>query len=155
MHVSVGPGSTHEIPSKANPQSKFPHDFLLNPGRNPVASQEPFGLSKQPTLNIPSGSQAHVGNDKWVDGGDKKDHWKILLRVKLFQNLICLFHGLDIAPKGKSVQSQESIEDCDELYTSSPLVHQENVTGHHHPYAFKARTAHASSSREKIMDDED
>ncbi|MBW0516853.1 hypothetical protein O181_056568 [Austropuccinia psidii MF-1] len=38
MHVSEGPGSTPEISSKANPQSKFPHDFLLNPGQNPVAS---------------------------------------------------------------------------------------------------------------------
>ncbi|MBW0548102.1 hypothetical protein O181_087817 [Austropuccinia psidii MF-1] len=47
MHVSEGPGSTPEISSKANPQ-----DFLLNPGWNSVASQEPFGQSKQPTLNI-------------------------------------------------------------------------------------------------------
>ncbi|MBW0537058.1 hypothetical protein O181_076773 [Austropuccinia psidii MF-1] len=53
MHVSEGPGSTPEISSKANPQSKFPRDFLLNPGWNPVVSQEPFGRSKQPTLNIP------------------------------------------------------------------------------------------------------
>ncbi|MBW0492396.1 hypothetical protein O181_032111 [Austropuccinia psidii MF-1] len=43
MHVSEGPGSTPEISSKANPQSKFPRDFLLNPGQNPVVSQEPFG----------------------------------------------------------------------------------------------------------------
>ncbi|MBW0511183.1 hypothetical protein O181_050898 [Austropuccinia psidii MF-1] len=43
----------------------------------------------------------------------------------------------------------------DELYTSSPLVHNENVTGHHHPYASKPRMGHASSSREKIVDDED
>ncbi|MBW0484113.1 hypothetical protein O181_023828 [Austropuccinia psidii MF-1] len=41
MHVSEGPGSTPEISSKANPQ-----DFLLNPGWNPVESQEPFGQSK-------------------------------------------------------------------------------------------------------------
>ncbi|MBW0468235.1 hypothetical protein O181_007950 [Austropuccinia psidii MF-1] len=32
MHVSEGPASTPEISSKANPQSKFPCDFLLNPG---------------------------------------------------------------------------------------------------------------------------
>ncbi|MBW0529454.1 hypothetical protein O181_069169 [Austropuccinia psidii MF-1] len=32
MHVSEGPGSTPEISSKANPQSKFPPEFLLNPG---------------------------------------------------------------------------------------------------------------------------
>ncbi|MBW0583313.1 hypothetical protein O181_123028, partial [Austropuccinia psidii MF-1] len=43
----------------------------------------------------------------------------------------------------------------DELYASSPLVHKEKVTGHHHPYASKPRTGHASSSREKIVDDED
>ncbi|MBW0482091.1 hypothetical protein O181_021806 [Austropuccinia psidii MF-1] len=72
MHVSEGPGSTIEISSKANPQSKFPHDFLLNPGWNAVVSQEPFGKSKQPTLNIPSGSQVHVGNEKRVDGVQQK-----------------------------------------------------------------------------------
>ncbi|MBW0535846.1 hypothetical protein O181_075561 [Austropuccinia psidii MF-1] len=43
MHVSEGPGSTPEISSNTNPQSKFLCDFLLNPGRNPVVSQEPFG----------------------------------------------------------------------------------------------------------------
>ncbi|MBW0520695.1 hypothetical protein O181_060410 [Austropuccinia psidii MF-1] len=62
INLSEGPGSTPEISSKANPQSKFPQDFLLNPGRNPVASQEPFGKSKQPTLKIPTGSQLHVGH---------------------------------------------------------------------------------------------
>ncbi|MBW0546639.1 hypothetical protein O181_086354 [Austropuccinia psidii MF-1] len=41
------------------------------------------------------------------------------------------------------------------LYASSPLVHKEKVTGGHHPYASKPRTAHASSSREKMVDDED
>ncbi|MBW0573683.1 hypothetical protein O181_113398 [Austropuccinia psidii MF-1] len=72
MHVSEGPGSTPEISSKANPQSQFSCDFLLNPVRNPVASQEPFGQSKQPTLTIPSGSPVHVGNEKCVDGGQQK-----------------------------------------------------------------------------------
>ncbi|MBW0477902.1 hypothetical protein O181_017617 [Austropuccinia psidii MF-1] len=43
MHVPEGPASTPEISSKANPQYKYPQDFLLNPGLNPVASQEPFG----------------------------------------------------------------------------------------------------------------
>ncbi|MBW0593664.1 hypothetical protein O181_133379 [Austropuccinia psidii MF-1] len=43
----------------------------------------------------------------------------------------------------------------DELYASSPLVHKEKVTGRHHPYASKPITAHASSSREKMVDDED
>ncbi|MBW0586574.1 hypothetical protein O181_126289 [Austropuccinia psidii MF-1] len=43
----------------------------------------------------------------------------------------------------------------DELYASSPLVRKEKVTGCHHPYASKPRIAHASSSREKIVDYED
>ncbi|MBW0525386.1 hypothetical protein O181_065101 [Austropuccinia psidii MF-1] len=43
----------------------------------------------------------------------------------------------------------------DELYASSTLVHEEKVTGGHHPYASKPRTGHASSTREKIVDDED
>ncbi|MBW0540215.1 hypothetical protein O181_079930 [Austropuccinia psidii MF-1] len=43
----------------------------------------------------------------------------------------------------------------DELYESSPLVHKEKVTGCNHPYASKPRVGHASSSREKIVDDED
>ncbi|MBW0545995.1 hypothetical protein O181_085710 [Austropuccinia psidii MF-1] len=42
-----------------------------------------------------------------------------------------------------------------ELYAYSPLVHKEKVSGGHHPYASKPRTAHASSSREKMVDDED
>ncbi|MBW0580853.1 hypothetical protein O181_120568 [Austropuccinia psidii MF-1] len=64
MHVAEGPGSTPEISSKSNPQSKFPCDFLLNPGKNPVVSKEPIEESEQPTLNIPSGSE--------VDGGEQK-----------------------------------------------------------------------------------
>ncbi|MBW0495570.1 hypothetical protein O181_035285 [Austropuccinia psidii MF-1] len=43
----------------------------------------------------------------------------------------------------------------DELYASSPLVHKDKVTGCHHPYASKPRMGHASSSRKKILDDED
>ncbi|MBW0472168.1 hypothetical protein O181_011883 [Austropuccinia psidii MF-1] len=43
----------------------------------------------------------------------------------------------------------------DELYASSPLLHEEKFTGCHHPSASKPRTAHASSLREKIVDDED
>ncbi|MBW0496791.1 hypothetical protein O181_036506 [Austropuccinia psidii MF-1] len=67
MHVSEGPGSTPEISSKANPKY-----ILLNPGRNSVAFQEPFGKIKQPTLKIPTGSQLHVGHEKQADGGKKK-----------------------------------------------------------------------------------
>ncbi|MBW0471187.1 hypothetical protein O181_010902 [Austropuccinia psidii MF-1] len=43
----------------------------------------------------------------------------------------------------------------DEIYAPSPLVHKENIIGLHHPYASKPRTGNASSSREKIVDDED
>ncbi|MBW0476606.1 hypothetical protein O181_016321 [Austropuccinia psidii MF-1] len=71
-HVPEGPGSTPEISSKANTQLKFPCELLLNPGQNPVASQDPFRQSKQPTLNILSGSQVHVGNENRVDGGQQK-----------------------------------------------------------------------------------
>ncbi|MBW0568931.1 hypothetical protein O181_108646 [Austropuccinia psidii MF-1] len=56
MHVPEGPEGTPQISSKANPKSKFLHEFLLNPDWNPVASQDPFGQSKHQTLNIPSGS---------------------------------------------------------------------------------------------------
>ncbi|MBW0476273.1 hypothetical protein O181_015988 [Austropuccinia psidii MF-1] len=115
MDVSEGPESTPQISSKANCQYKFPREFLLDPGWNAVASQDPFGQSKQPTLNIPSGSQVHVGDEKQI--------WHL-----------------------KAI---------DELYASSPLVHKEKVTGCHHPYASKPRMGHASSSREKIVDDED
>ncbi|MBW0478124.1 hypothetical protein O181_017839 [Austropuccinia psidii MF-1] len=72
MDVSEGPQSTPQISSKANTESKYPCEFLLNPGQNPVASQDPFGGSKQPILNIPSGSQAHVGDEKRVDCGRRK-----------------------------------------------------------------------------------
>ncbi|MBW0518096.1 hypothetical protein O181_057811 [Austropuccinia psidii MF-1] len=69
MHVSEGPGSTPEISLKAKPQSRFQRDFLLNPGKNPVVSQEPFGCNKQPSLNIPLGSQVHVDYEKLIDDG--------------------------------------------------------------------------------------
>ncbi|MBW0578546.1 hypothetical protein O181_118261 [Austropuccinia psidii MF-1] len=41
----------------------------------------------------------------------------------------------------------------DEIYAS--LVHKEKFTGRHHPYDSKPRTAHFSSSRERIVDYED
>ncbi|MBW0558329.1 hypothetical protein O181_098044 [Austropuccinia psidii MF-1] len=138
MDMSEGLKSTPQISSKANPQSKFPCEFLLNPGRNPVASQDPFGQSKQPTLNIPSGSQVHVGNEKQVDGRQQKRPLENVTRSGLLEEN----PGL-------------TLHQSDELYASSPLVHKEKVTGHHHPYASKPRTGHASSSKEKIVDDED
>ncbi|MBW0482184.1 hypothetical protein O181_021899 [Austropuccinia psidii MF-1] len=138
MHVSEGPESTPQISSNANPQSKFPPEFLLNPGRNPVTSQDPFGQSKQPTLNLPSGSQVHVGNEKRVDGGRQK----ITLENVTWSGLLEGNPGL-------------TLHQTDELYASSPLVHKVKVTGPHHPYSSKPRTGHASSSREKIVDNED
>ncbi|MBW0492110.1 hypothetical protein O181_031825 [Austropuccinia psidii MF-1] len=122
---------------------------------NPVASQDPFGESKQPTLNIPSGSQVHVGNEKWVDGRQRKRPLENVTRSGLSDGNPGLMLHQNMAPKGKSALSQEPIEDCDELHASSPLVNKEKVTGLHHPYASKPRTAHDSSSREKIVDDED
>ncbi|MBW0496783.1 hypothetical protein O181_036498 [Austropuccinia psidii MF-1] len=72
LHVSEGPGSTPKFSTRANTQCNFSHDFLLNPGGNLAEPQEPFGQSKQPLLNIPSGSQAHMGHEKWVYGGKLK-----------------------------------------------------------------------------------
>ncbi|MBW0593368.1 hypothetical protein O181_133083 [Austropuccinia psidii MF-1] len=43
INVSEGPESTPQLSSKANPQSKFPCEFLLNPCPNPVTSQDSFG----------------------------------------------------------------------------------------------------------------
>ncbi|MBW0467235.1 hypothetical protein O181_006950 [Austropuccinia psidii MF-1] len=107
MHVSEGPGSKPELSSKANTQSKFPCDFLLNPRWNPVTSQEAFGpINSQPSI--------------------------------FHQDLRCMW----------AMKS-------DELYASLPLFHKEKVTRCHNPYASKPRTAHASSSREKTVDDED
>ncbi|MBW0560968.1 hypothetical protein O181_100683 [Austropuccinia psidii MF-1] len=108
-----------------------------------------------PTLNIPSGSQVHVGDERRLEWGQRKRPLENVNWSGLSEGNPGLTFHQNMAPKGKSVQSQEPIEDCDELYASSPLVHKEKVTGHHHPYASKPRTPHASSSREKMMDDED
>ncbi|MBW0578588.1 hypothetical protein O181_118303, partial [Austropuccinia psidii MF-1] len=134
---------------------KIPREFLLNPGRNRVTSEDPFGQSKQPTLNIPSGSQAHVGDERHLDGGKQKRPLQNVTWSGLSEGNPGLMLHQNLAPNRKSVRSQEPIEDRDELYASSPLVHKEKVTGHHHPSAFKPRIAQASSSREKIVDDED
>ncbi|MBW0503398.1 hypothetical protein O181_043113 [Austropuccinia psidii MF-1] len=155
MHVFEGPGSTPEISSKANSQLKSPPDFLINPGRKPVVSQEPFGRRKQPTLNNPSGSQAHVGHEKLVGGGWQKRPLENVSRSGRSEGNVFLTLHQNMAPKSKTVKSQDPSENCDELYASSPPVHKEKVTGCHHPYASKPRTGHASSSREKIVDDEE
>ncbi|MBW0582894.1 hypothetical protein O181_122609 [Austropuccinia psidii MF-1] len=117
IHVSEGPGSIPEISSKANPQ-----EFLLNPG-----------------------SQVHVGNEKRVDGRQQKIPLENVTWSGLSEGNPGLTLHQNMAPEGKSVQSQEPIEDrdydqsllifdvsTDELYGSSPLVHKEKVTGHHH-----------------------
>ncbi|MBW0462660.1 hypothetical protein O181_002375 [Austropuccinia psidii MF-1] len=103
MHVPDGPGSTPEIYSKANPHSKFPCDFFLNPGQNPAVSQQPFVQSKQPTLNIPSGSQAHVGQEKRVDGGWQKRPLENVTWSGLLEGNPGLTLDQNMAPKGKTV----------------------------------------------------
>ncbi|MBW0525915.1 hypothetical protein O181_065630 [Austropuccinia psidii MF-1] len=103
MHVSEGPGSTPEILSKANPQSKYSRDFLLNPGWNPVVSQEPFGGSKQQTLNIPSGSQVHVGYEKLVDGGQQERALENVSWSELSEGNMGLTIYQNMAPKGKKL----------------------------------------------------
>ncbi|MBW0550475.1 hypothetical protein O181_090190 [Austropuccinia psidii MF-1] len=119
-HVSQGPEGTPQISSNANPQSKFPREFLLNPGRNPVASQDPFGQSKQPTLNIPSGSQVHVGNERRVDGGRQKRPLENVTWSGLSEGNPGLTLHQNMAPKGKSVRSHEPIEDYE--YDQSSLI---------------------------------
>ncbi|MBW0460425.1 hypothetical protein O181_000140 [Austropuccinia psidii MF-1] len=90
-----------------------------------------------------------------VDGGQQKRPLENVTQSGLSKGNLGLMLHQSRAPKGKTVQSQEPIEDCDELYASSPLVHKEKVTGCHNPCASKPRIAHASSSREEIVDYED
>ncbi|MBW0572959.1 hypothetical protein O181_112674, partial [Austropuccinia psidii MF-1] len=111
MHVSEGPEGTPKISSNANPKSKFPHEFLLNPGWNPVESQDPFGQSKQPALNISSGFQVYVGNEKGVDGGQRKRPLENVTWSGLSEGNPRLMLHQNMAPKGKSVQCQDPIED--------------------------------------------
>ncbi|MBW0506504.1 hypothetical protein O181_046219, partial [Austropuccinia psidii MF-1] len=87
-HVPEGPGGTPEISLKANPQSKFPREFLLNPG-----------------------SQAHVGNEKGVDGRRRKRPLENGTQSGLLEGNRGLMLHQNMAPKGKSVRSQEPIED--------------------------------------------
>ncbi|MBW0485238.1 hypothetical protein O181_024953 [Austropuccinia psidii MF-1] len=111
MHVSEGPASTPQMSSKPNPKSKFPFDFLLNPGQNLVVSQEPFGKIKQPNLNIPSGSQLHVGHEKWVDGRQQERELENVTWSGLSEGNLGLKHHENMAPEGMTVQSQKPIED--------------------------------------------
>ncbi|MBW0486639.1 hypothetical protein O181_026354 [Austropuccinia psidii MF-1] len=130
--------STLKIPNiSITPIPPNPSDTQMHVW-NPVTSQEPFGQSKQPTLNITSGSHVHVGNEKRLDGGRQK----ITLENATWSGLLEGNPGL-------------TLHQSNELYASLPLVHKENVTGHNHPYASKLRASHSSSSRGKIVDDED
>ncbi|MBW0533854.1 hypothetical protein O181_073569 [Austropuccinia psidii MF-1] len=106
--------------------------------QNPVTSKDCYGQSKQPTLNIPSGSQVHVGCEKQVDGGQQK---------RRFENVT--WSGLMEGNPGFTLHQG------DELYASSPLVNKEKVSGRHPPYASKPRMGHSSSSREYILEYED
>ncbi|MBW0519063.1 hypothetical protein O181_058778 [Austropuccinia psidii MF-1] len=127
----------------------------IPPNHTNTQIHAPFGQIKQPTLNIPSRSQVHVGYEKWVDGRQQKRPLENVTGSGLLEGNSGLTLHQNMAPKGKSVRSQEPIEDRDELYASSPLVHKEKVSGRHHPSASKPRMGHASSSREKIVDEED
>ncbi|MBW0493181.1 hypothetical protein O181_032896 [Austropuccinia psidii MF-1] len=111
MHWSKGPGSTPEISSKANKQSNFPCDFLLNPCGNPVESQEPLGKSKKPSFNTPSGS--------WVDGGKEKRTLENFAQTAFLEGNPGLSLHQNMAPKGKTVQYQEKIEYCEMSHAGS------------------------------------
>ncbi|MBW0593035.1 hypothetical protein O181_132750, partial [Austropuccinia psidii MF-1] len=110
MHVSQGPEGTHQISSNANPQSNFPREFLLNPGQNPVPSQDPFGQSKQPILNIPPGSQVHVGDERRVDGGRQKRPLENVTWSGLLEGNPGLTLHQNMAPKGKSVELRSQLK---------------------------------------------
>ncbi|MBW0514254.1 hypothetical protein O181_053969 [Austropuccinia psidii MF-1] len=107
MDVSEGPGSTPEISSNAKPRSKFPCYFLVNPGQNCVESQEPLKKSKQPYLNIPSGSQAHVGHEKRDDGGQKKQPLENVTWSGLLEGNtgLTLWYSIPVLPRFRSTIS--------------------------------------------------
>ncbi|MBW0478806.1 hypothetical protein O181_018521 [Austropuccinia psidii MF-1] len=111
MCVSEGPATTPEITPMANPQSKYPRDLLLNPGWIPVESQEPFGETKEPSCNISSGSQAQVGHENPVDRGRQKITLENVPLSGLSKGNPGLPLNQNMAPKGKTVQFQEPIED--------------------------------------------
>ncbi|MBW0542196.1 hypothetical protein O181_081911 [Austropuccinia psidii MF-1] len=134
---------------------KHPRGPIGHKGHD-VTNWPHLGSSKQPTLNFSSGSQVHVGDEKRVDGGQQKRPLENVTWSGLSEGKPGLTLHKNMATKGKSVRSKEAIEDSgDELDASSPLFHKGKITGCHHPYASKPRTGHSSSSREKIVDDED
>ncbi|MBW0476677.1 hypothetical protein O181_016392 [Austropuccinia psidii MF-1] len=157
MHVFEGPGSTPGISSKANPQSKFPCDFLLNPGWNPVCPRSPLGkVNSQPSI-FHQDLRFMLAMRSGFMGAQKKTIEKCYL--------VWSFEGKSRIDTSSKYGTQRQV--CrisggnqrlmagDELYASFPLVHKEKVTARQHPYASKPRTVQASSSREKSLDDED
>ncbi|MBW0493105.1 hypothetical protein O181_032820 [Austropuccinia psidii MF-1] len=76
-------------------------------------------------------------------GGKEKSPLENVTQSGLLEGNPGLTLHQNMAPKG------------DELYASLPLVHKKRVTGCNHLYASKPRTAHASSSREKMAGYED
>ncbi|MBW0466531.1 hypothetical protein O181_006246 [Austropuccinia psidii MF-1] len=113
-------------------------------------------ISSKPTLNISLGSQVHVDNEKRVDREQQKRQLENVTWSGLLEGNPGLMLHQNMAPKGKEVQSHEPIKVVsDKMFASLPLVHKEKVTGNNHPYCFKPRTDHASSSREKTVDYED
>ncbi|MBW0594162.1 hypothetical protein O181_133877 [Austropuccinia psidii MF-1] len=87
MHVSEGPEGTPQISSKANPQSKFPCELLLNPGRNPVASQDPLDeVNSQPSI-FRQDLRVMWAMKRGLMAGNKKDHWKMLLGVVCWREI--------------------------------------------------------------------
>ncbi|MBW0469906.1 hypothetical protein O181_009621 [Austropuccinia psidii MF-1] len=127
MHVSEAPGRTPEISSKANPQSKILHGFLLNIDQNSVESQEPLGKGRQPLINIPSATKVHVGHEKWVDGGQQRRPLGNFTWSGLSEGNPGLMLHQNMEPKGKTIQSQEIIEDHDE---TNDEPRRDNFTAH-------------------------
>ncbi|MBW0541295.1 hypothetical protein O181_081010 [Austropuccinia psidii MF-1] len=113
------------------------------------------GPESTPQISSKANHQSKFQYEKQVDCRQQKRSLEKVTHSGLLEGDPGLTLHQNMAPKGKSVQSQDPIDNCDELYASSPLVHKEKVTGCHHPYASKPRTAHASSSREKIVNDKD
>ncbi|MBW0568258.1 hypothetical protein O181_107973 [Austropuccinia psidii MF-1] len=81
INVSERPGHTPEISLKANPQSKFTQDFLLNTGWNLVVPRIPLGkVNSKPSIFKHDLSFMWTMKSRLM-AGSKKDHWKMLLGV--------------------------------------------------------------------------
>ncbi|MBW0559982.1 hypothetical protein O181_099697 [Austropuccinia psidii MF-1] len=118
--------------------------ILPNPTNTQMhVSEKPEGTPQilsnaNPQSKFPR-SQVHVGNERQ--------------QKRTLENVT--WSGLLEGNPGLILHQNMDLKASDELYASSPLVHKEKVTGCHHPYASKPRTGNSSSSRGKIVDDED